>query len=295
MIILLILILAFIGIIVYNSSKNHYSKSNHVDTITLNPKPTVKKSTSDSITVSVSSSIKQTEPDYPPFILPNMSNRVIMHKYKVKGLNPRTKRMKTCIVIAKEGAPEHEFALKSELKEPFTITLEDTLPSEAQLKFAKNINIPIPSGATNTDISCLLSRQLDQFYDDYISNGLLEYAAEHSIYLSSYDSSLGGARRIFNVFQEHNSLDLFIFFSYLIHCLNYNIQIENLNDSEYKDIFYSLGTLCNQNTEFIKTINSFSDDNFNHLLKKKHIDGRNKRNLQLSNFINNYLKQNISR
>lgn len=234
--------------------------------------------------------------DYPPLLVPDISDKPRYHQFKVKGKNPITNRMKTRIVVALENTSDEEITKKANLEEPFTITIDSEAnterpATEAQINFAKNINIPIPNNCSCSDLSCLLSKQLGEMTNNLITNGLLDFAAENNICISPYCSIESGIYIVFHDLKRSPySFSLFAYFSYFIFCIHSNTLVENLNQSNYKDVFYKFASLYSNDEQLHKYIKEFDVYYF---IEKKRVDGRKKKICELYKVTYQFLCENI--
>ena len=227
-------------------------------------------------------------------VIPDISKQMRFHSYKVRGKNPLTNRLKTCVVVALSGTPENEIALKSGFLEPYTVTLDsqsmsERPPSQEQLKYAKNLNIAIPPDCSCADASRLISKQLDEDTNDLVTNGLMTFAAAHGFCLSPYSGVFSSVCNTMNSLDTRDSL---AFLAYLIYCVANSLPIENLDDSKYRNVFYSFSETYIDD-EKVNECATFNDTQIRHLLEKKHFDERNKKKAWLFHLILDFIAENI--
>lgn len=240
------------------------------------------------VNTEISSSIEQNQTT-------NIEFRQTPYKrYKVKGKNPATNRLKTCIVIAKNNLTEKEIGLKSGFLEPYTVTIdsesfEERPPSKQQLDYANDLGILLPPNCTCADVSCLISKELGEDSNDFISNGLICFAGDNNLCLSPYAGICSATCRILNSLENRKCL---IYFAYLIYCLKTDCIVDDLRNSQYKDIFYEFGDTYINDTEFFNHF-SFEHTHIAHLISKKSFDRRNKNNAQIYDTTYNFLTKHL--
>lgn len=257
---------------------------------------TSSKSTTKEEPISITFSYSETSEPKSILIIPDISHKIRCHTYKVKGKNPKTGRLKTCTILAKENPSIEEVCFKSGFEEPITLELDmesytEREPSENQIKYANDLNIPIPPQCSCADLSCLISKQLGEDSNDLISNGLTEYACEKGLYLSPYCGALLGIPKI--VYRLRNE-EVISFFIYLVYCSISNSEPENPNNSPYKQIFQDFSIAYINDEGILNTVYSFFEEEyFEQLLIKKRVDGRSKKKANLCNLAKDYLIEKI--
>ena len=82
--------------------------------------------------------------------------------YSVRGKNKSTNRQKKLIIKCHKNQDIEELATQKGLLPPYEIEqIPLDKPSDEQLSYAESLGIIIPSGATKEDVSCLISRSVD--------------------------------------------------------------------------------------------------------------------------------------
>ena len=105
-----------------------------------------------------------------------------MAVFSVSGVNPSTNRKKTVTV----QAVDMESAIAaSGLLNPIATETGWERPTERQVAYAKQIGLSIPKGATQRDVSALLTR-LEEHDSGPISSDLVLKAAENGIAMSFF-------------------------------------------------------------------------------------------------------------
>jgi len=109
--------------------------------------------------------------------------------YKVRGVNPDTKRKKTVEVVAASDASEEVVTGKSGLLPPFEVMEGVGVPDEGQLNLAKKYGVNIPSDADAMDARLLLQRCFDGVASFRpITGRVIDYAIENNVYIPKYAS-----------------------------------------------------------------------------------------------------------
>lgn len=86
-------------------------------------------------------------------------NDIICDRYRVKGKNLGTGRMRTLEIIAWNQASDEEILKQAGFAEPYEIErIGLDMPTERQLLYAKDLGIFVPSDASKEDVSILLTR-----------------------------------------------------------------------------------------------------------------------------------------
>ena len=217
-------------------------------------------------------------------------------RYKVKGKNPATNKLKTCIVVAKDSLSEEEIGLKSGFLEPYTVTVDsesykECLPSEYQLEYVNDLGISIPPGCTYADVSCIISKELETDSSDFISNGLICFAGDNNIRLSPYAGIQSSVCRLFNALEDR---ERFAFFAYLIYCLKNSLTVEDFRSSCYKNVFYDFSDLYINNSEFRECFFFFGETHIAYLISKKTFDKRSKKKTWLYETTCNFLSETFA-
>lgn len=226
-----------------------------------------------------------------PIVLPNIDNCTRYCEYKIIGKNPATNRRKSDYVVAKVNDPEDIITSKTYLLEPYTIERIFKRPTARQLEYAKDLDIPIPSNCSSSDISCLISRFHEDRDADYISSGLIDFAAENNVLISPYSSVIYGVCAIINnLYDSH----LLAFFIYVIYCVQNDIAIENFNKLTNKSIFYGLSSSEKYNdlVNFVCSIDTI--EKYRYLFAQKRINcSGSAKKLELYNVICDYITKRI--
>lgn len=223
----------------------------------------------------------------------NVHERFHFHEYTVRGKNPKTNRMKTKCVVAKEGSSNDEIAIKSGFLEPITIELSegffDSPPSEKEIAYAKSLDIKIPNGCTFADLSCLIAKKKHEDSDDFISVELAEYAAKFDVCLSAYSGTLQGIMHIMHELHKLDGRDCLAFWAYIFYCVTENKKIYNLDNVSNRNTFYHFADTFIGDEAIIKTIKSLDYENFEYFFTHKMFDRRNKAKAYLAEKTKDFL------
>ncbi|GAB6120424.1 TM2 domain-containing protein [Dysgonomonas termitidis] len=177
-------------------------------------------------------------------------------KYKARAFHTGRNCWKTVNnIIAKDENEVRELLDNSEFREPYQIEEIFREPTERQIEFAPYFGIKTPVGASQEDVSALISIQQD---DDIPADiGLIEYATEEGFYISRYT----GRKALYNLIFFNSSLeDRIAFFIFCVYrWLSVDREI-NLNKSRHKDLFYEFSYKMQTDREFIKSLNRYQGE-----------------------------------
>ena len=226
-------------------------------------------------------------------IYPDYENIPLFHLYKIKGKNPQTNRQKTDKIVVKEYTPVEIAAQKTSLLPPYTMSIDTTArterpASDAQLEFAKELNIPIPSHCSMEDAHWLISRKHNNILEDYITPELLEKTAHFNVCLSPYTSPENG---ILIILHSGNARESLSFFSYLVYCFLHGIwHITTPEHCKFQNVFEEFADAFISDSLLLETINTISYEHICFLRSHGTPDKRNKKItdafLTTANFLN---------
>ncbi len=293
-VILVIIVIGFIALAIYRKTQRRASSDyqdsqlpeNHILAKAKTPLPPSRPSSSPPPPIQEDNSL----------IYPDVSGLPRFHVYKLKGKNPKTNRQKTETVVAKEGTSPEIVAQKTELLPPYSLTLDpnprtERPASEAQINFAKDINIPIPEHCSVEDMSLLIGRQTEENMTDYITPELFQFAGEQGICLSPYSSPEIGISSILNSSCEQICLE---FFAYFIYCSLHGIwHITSPECSPHHAIFKDFGQDFFSNSELLETIRSLSYNNILYIRAHGKIDKRSSKNAQAFSLTCDFLNSHL--
>ena len=137
-----------------------------------------------------------------------------MNFFQVFGVNPKTNRKKSKIVFV-VGDDEEKAKQKSGLLNISSVEhIEPDPPSTAQIEYARDLGIAYNDCYSKQDYSALISIATGEIEFVPIDKNAAEFAAEHNIYLSQYDSLIKLYVRYFNDLSYSESLAFFAFTMY---------------------------------------------------------------------------------
>lgn len=111
-----------------------------------------------------------------------------MNEYRVTGINPKTKRRKSVVVVVM-GEDAEKAKQKSGLLNITDVErVEQEPPSQAQIEYGNDLGIDYKSYYTKRDYSCLISYATDEEIYYPIEKEAAELAESRGIYLSQYAS-----------------------------------------------------------------------------------------------------------
>lgn len=191
------------------------------------------------------------------------------YKYSVTAIFISTKRKRTVIEIG----PNPEFCRKKleaiGYKEPFEISKPlFEPPSEAQLNYAKKLEIEIPDHASTSDVSALISRKED---DDFLPTpAMLDYAYEEGLYFSEYI----GNKALYNIIFHNLPLDRKIsFFAYRVYVFHTNDGNDNPNHHSKNSYFKEYASRQIGNESFVRSLSKHTGSELITFGEFREIDG----------------------
>ncbi len=115
-------------------------------------------------------------------------SKLYCKEYKVKGLNPRSGRRKTVIVVATSADQESNITKKSGLLPPYEILPGSCEVTEGQLEVAKKYKIKFPKDATISDAAIILDRihRDDPVEEKPVPRQMVQYAADNNVFIPKY-------------------------------------------------------------------------------------------------------------
>ncbi|MCI5056127.1 MAG: hypothetical protein MRY83_08465, partial [Flavobacteriales bacterium] len=135
--------------------------------------------------------------------------------------------------------------------EPFEIVeIEHDKPSSEQLKYAESLNIKIPPNATKVDVSCLISRVIDN--DNKEPNReLIDFAEENGLFFSRYI----GKKALYNlIYHNLSEIDKIAFFVFSVYRYLSGDRMSNLRKHPNKNRFYEIAHLIQDKDQIKKSI-----------------------------------------
>lgn len=231
-----------------------------------------------------------------PFIYPDTKNYPRIHTYKVKGKNPATNRQKTTLRAAREGTPADVVGSETYLLPPYTLFIDkqssfERPASEAQIEYAKDLDIPIPSSPSLADMKVLISRCLNEFEGDYISPELYTLAGENGTQVSLYDSTENG---ICAVFASSSNEICLSFFCYFVYCAIHGVwPITAPAYSSHKAVFDAFAQKYIDKSDLIDTIRSMSYAHIKYMRTHNCPDKRKLQNIQAFSLASDFLSEQL--
>ena len=134
-----------------------------------------------------------------------------MYRFQVTGTNPNTNRKKSKIVIT-VGEDEEKAKQKSGLLDISSVELiEPDQPSTAQIEYGRDLGIAYNDCYSKQDYTALISIATAEEVYVPIDKNAAEFAADHNIYLSQYDSMTKLYQRYYNDLSYSDALAFFAF------------------------------------------------------------------------------------
>lgn len=179
---------------------------------------------------------------------------VLIKHYEITGINKETNRKKKIIVYAKTKEIAETKVLELGLLPPYKTEVIFDEPTDRQIEYAKALGISIPENASFEDVSCLISRKVDDDNNDP-NPGLLEFADNRDMISSKYH----GKKSLYNlVFNNLTGTDKIAFFVFCIYRYFSDDRHANLDTHPYKEIFYQFADSVATDNSFLKSLNRYS-------------------------------------
>lgn len=168
------------------------------------------------------------------------------HKYKIKYINPKTKRKNTIRLMAKDKIEAEAMLEEKEIPEPWEFEEEFfDEPTKAQFDYATSLGIKIPDDANKNDVSCLIDIAVKK--DIPASKNLMKYAYNKNVYFSKYTGRKSLYSRLFHSFNDFEKAEFFCFAVYQV--LN-GYDDDNFEFCTYRDKFKKFAELNSDNIIF---------------------------------------------
>lgn len=180
-------------------------------------------------------------------------------KYSIKAFYLPTKRIRTIIQIGLDPDACCEKLKNEGYTEPFEVTEIFDFPSEAQMNYAIDLGISIPSDATKQDVSTLINFKLEN--DRIPKAGLIEFAVENGLYFSKY---IGEDALMNYIFSSISNRPKIAFFIYCVQNSYIKGTIQNLNNSHSKMDYYAFADEYEGNDRFMKSMNRYNGPELRH-------------------------------
>lgn len=210
----------------------------------------------------------------------------MLKEYQAEAVYRETKKKRKIIFIAQ--AEEEVIHLLKVLGylEPYQITeLAPKPPTQKQIDYAKDLKITIPSDASGSDVSALISSKLEG--DTRAQIDLIMYAQEKGLKIAKYI----GAKALYDSLYDHLNLnDKIAFFVFSVYRQLSGDTSNNINKHAHKDAIYSYAVELKKNEKVLKSILGYSGRDLIHFGKVLYKD-----NLEMSGgSINTYAYKEVS-
>jgi hypothetical protein len=160
--------------------------------------------------------------------------------------------------ITEQGKYQVEAWLKeNEYIEPFEIVEYVEPPTPEQLKYAKDLGIPVLHSDTKEDVSCRISKVVD--HDSDPNPQLIDFANGRGMLFSDYI----GKKQLYNlIWNNLEWIDKIAFFCFCVYRDLSDDRYGNLDKSPHKDVFYGFAQMMIGDSKFAKSIdeNYFAED-----------------------------------
>jgi hypothetical protein len=189
--------------------------------------------------------------------------------FKVSGVNSNTKRKNTVSFKAKNETEARALALSGGLSEPFEVSIEPMPePTERQLQYAADISAVIPQGASQSDISAIISRITDEDELPSASEELALFANECGCKFSLYTGHNALIDTVLGGIDDRNRAAFYVYAVWRSICDGGDLG--NLNAHPLRDVFYGFADFTLADSSVIKSINDNVCDRYALLNPSKH-------------------------
>ena len=181
-----------------------------------------------------------------------------LSEYSVCGIKPTTKRKNHIIVHATDEDSAILIAKNNGLIEPFEVEITTlTEPSEAQLNYAKKVNINIAHGCCMKDVSALLTNYENNDFKKPAKR-IINYATSKGLYFST----LLNEQSLYNfIFASLPLEDKIAFFCFSIYQHCNKDHTKTLDTSSNRSLFYQFASINISNDKFITSMQKYDGEN----------------------------------
>lgn len=174
-------------------------------------------------------------------------------KFIVRATFNVTRRRRTVTFTAKSEAEVIQLLKHAGYSEPFEITEEMPEPAtDAQVQYARALQINIPLNPTKDDLSALISRKVDN--DGEPNPELVEFANQKGLFFSKNI----GKKALYNlIFNSLSKEDRAAFFVFSVYRWLSDDRHGNLESHKYYDVFYDFAREQSSNDSFIKSLDKY--------------------------------------
>lgn len=177
-------------------------------------------------------------------------------RYKIKGINPDTKRKKT-VCIAVLGNDIDKAKKNSGLIDISDVQVYFDAPSQAQIDYGRDLGIEYNHTYTKQDYSCLISIVLNEEFQSGIPIGIAEFAERLNVYLSSF---ISWERAYSYIYHELSLVEKCKFFAFSVYqCLNGVICYDYLNHPKL-ELFNKFAEIYSTNDRFMNSLGCYSGE-----------------------------------
>jgi hypothetical protein len=188
--------------------------------------------------------------------------------FKAKALFAQTNRMRTVNIVGRSISDVYRTLKKEGFVEPFTVEELFFSPSEAQLKYAKDLNITVPQSASSDDVSALISKRVDGDSDP--NPDLVDYASGKGFVFSNYI----GKKTLYNlIFYQLPLEDKIAFFVFSVYRWLSDDRGGNLDKHKHREVFYEFAKKHVSDEKFTNSMLNYSGEDIRFFGTLKWSDG----------------------
>lgn len=179
-----------------------------------------------------------------------------MNIYEVFGVNPKTNRKKTKQVVV-VGEDEEKAKQKSGLIDIISVEcLEPEPPSNAQIEYGRDLGIAYNDCYNKQDYTALISVATAEEVYVPIDKDAAEFAADHNIYLSQYDSMTKLYRRYYYDLSTPSAI---AFFAFTVYQSLKGFTCYDYTKHPQIDLFEQFSKEYTDNPEFMRSFSRYED------------------------------------
>lgn len=173
--------------------------------------------------------------------------------FKIIGRNKDTNRKRTIEIKATSKEKALKIANERGLSEVIEVSEIERLPTENQLRYAKDLHIKITEGLTIDDVSALIDKKVNNDIDP--KAGIIDFANERELGFSKYIGEMSLYNLVFDCLE---GVDRIAFFIMSIYKWVADDNQSNLNIHIHRVKFYQFATTLKVDEQFLKSMNKYS-------------------------------------
>jgi len=173
--------------------------------------------------------------------------------FKIIGRNKDTNRKRTIEIKATTKEQALQAANEKGLTEIIEVIQFKRLPTENQIRYAKDLNINITEGLTIDDVSALIDKKVNKDIDP--KTGIIDFANERKLGFSIYIGEMSLYNLVFDCLE---GVDRIAFFILSIYKWVADDNQTNLNKHIHRNRIYQFATALKDDEQFLRSMNKYS-------------------------------------